>query len=129
MLGIGALEGRRRAVGAVVAVSALVVAVTPLAAAGGKRDAVPLHTKRQAEVNVLRSLHAIRKLNLGFVDPRTRLLRAGVQVQCMGEGRRASAYHRFRCRLQYRTATALFAYLATGRRAWHLHALRPARRT
>jgi hypothetical protein len=61
----------------------------------------PAHTKKQAEVNVLRVVaqkFGARRLR-GLVDPRTRLLADNTEAVCYGRGKRRSRnrYSRFAC--------------------------------
>ena len=61
----------------------------------------PGQTKKQAEVNVLRTLaHEWRKRRLpGIIDPRTHLVRDNTEAVCRGRGRRSGPrrYTRFTC--------------------------------
>jgi hypothetical protein len=76
----------------------LAVLVVALPAEGGVRP--PLHTKRQAEVNVLRVVakrwKALRRS--GLVNPHTHLLADNTEAVCSGRGRsRAKRFQRFLC--------------------------------
>ncbi len=82
----------------------LVLALLALAAAASSATAAlptPAHTKRQAEVNVLRVVaHKWRARRMpGLVNPRTHLLANSTEAVCRGQGkRRAGArYTRFVC--------------------------------
>jgi hypothetical protein len=82
---------------AVLAPLALVAMVAPVAAA----VTAPAHTKKQAEVNVLRVVaqkFGARRLQ-GLVNPRTRLLADNTEAVCRGRGKRTASnrYSRFVC--------------------------------
>jgi hypothetical protein len=87
------MKGRRTMLAALM----LVLGIPPLA------DAVrlPAHTKRQAEVNLLRTVTRKwpkRRLP-GIVNPRTHLLLDNTEAVCRGVGRRRAnrRYSRFSC--------------------------------
>jgi hypothetical protein len=70
----------------------LVLATLVLAIPTAGAATMPAHTKRRAEVNVLRALPHLwspRRLH-GLVDRRTHLLRDGTEAVCRGRGRRLS---------------------------------------
>src|SRR6188472_1942066 len=62
---------------------------------------MPAQTKKQAEVNVLRTLTREWKNRRlpGIIDPRTHLLRDNTEAVCRGRGRRSGPrrYPRFTC--------------------------------
>jgi hypothetical protein len=81
--------------------STLVLATIVLAIPTAGAAATAGHTKRRAEVNVLRAVPRLwtpRKLH-GLVDRRTHLLHDGTEAVCRGRGRRLSGarYARFVC--------------------------------
>jgi hypothetical protein len=77
----------------------LAIVSTPPSASGRLRPAV--HTKTQAEVNVLRVVARNWKSwrKFGLVDPRTHLLADNTEAVCQGRGRRhtGASYPRFVC--------------------------------
>jgi len=86
--------------------SRLVSILTPLALVGiaapvAAAVTTPAHTKKQAEVNVLRVVarkFGARRLP-GLVNPRTRLLADNTEAVCYGRGKRRASrrYSRFVC--------------------------------
>jgi hypothetical protein len=84
---------------ATIAALAVVGSVQPLAATTAGR--VPGHTKREAEVNVLRAIPRKWKARPlpGLVDPRTHLLIDNTEAVCRGRGKRLAGqrYSRFVC--------------------------------
>lgn len=88
------MTGRRVALAAL----ALVLGVPPAVGAAAR---LPGHTKREAEVNVLRTVaHRWGRRNLpGIVDPHTHLLLDNTEAVCHARGKRRSPKHfaRFDC--------------------------------
>lgn len=114
------LAGSRVArVGAAVLAAGLIAAVSVTSAVAA--TGVGRQTKRQAEIRLLRSAHAIGKLSPTFVDPRTRLLRSNTRAVCNGVGRPVNAaYHRFHCVVSYRDSRLLVTYTVRGKHGWVL---------
>ena len=103
---------------------ALVAMAAPVSAA----VTIPAHTKKQAEVNVLRVVaqkFGVRRLP-GLVDRRTRLLANNTEAVCYGRGKRRASnrYSRFVCVVRPNVHTArqgLFvSYRALARRKFSI---------
>jgi len=77
------------------------LALVSSASATAIATSVPAHTKKQAEVNVLRVIATTRKARRlpSLVNPRTRLLRNNTEAMCDGRGSRPAPnrYSRFVC--------------------------------
>ena len=87
-----------------------------------------LFTKREAEVNILKSVRVLNRWRIGVVNPATMTLRSNTSVACRGLGRVATGrrYARFVCTIKYRTHRVLLLYVAPPgpRRAFWLERLR-----
>jgi hypothetical protein len=83
----------------------LLLTLTPLVLVASASAAIvartPAHTKRQAEVNVLRAVASTWKAKRlpGLVNPRTHLLVDNTEAICRGRGKRRAGkrYPRFVC--------------------------------
>ncbi len=83
--------------------------------------AAPVQTKRQAELNILRSpLYFWRAGLHGFIRSRTRTFRTNVTVICNGGRGTSLQAHIFVCVLRYRRKTIGVRYSALGKYAFRL---------
>lgn len=84
----------------------------------------PTHTKRQAEINILRSPRIFWSWGLhGFIRSRTKTFRTNVVVICTGGHGPELRAHTFVCALHYRARTVNVRYTALGKYAFKLHAI------
>jgi hypothetical protein len=90
-------------------------------------------TKRQAELNLLRSTRVLARFGLEAVDRRTDTLRSNTVVSCAGRGTFVStrsgarAFRSFLCSLRHATERARILYVTKPGRAFSLRLL--SRRT
>jgi len=107
---------------------AITAVLTFLAVLAAAPASASLFTKREAEVNILKSVRVLNRWRIGVVNPATMTLRSNTSVACRGLGRVASGrrYARFACTIKYRTRRVRLLYVAPpgSRRAFWLHRLR-----
>jgi hypothetical protein len=99
--------------------------VVAFASAPGVSAATVVHTRIQAERNILHAHRVLRRLDRRLVNARTGLPRTDTVVVCRGEGRRhGSGWPRFVCEISFRRAHVRVRYLAQRRNGFELHRLR-----
>ena len=75
--------------------------------------AVARHSKRQAEVNLLRATKVITSWRVGLIDPSTKLLRSNTVATCAGRGpAEAGRYAKFSCALRNGKIKVAVTYFA-----------------
>jgi hypothetical protein len=105
---------------------AAAVAVCAFGATAVPADAaVPVQTRRVAEVNVLRAAKLIGRWDPGLVDRSTGLVRSNVHVRCTGTGRaREGRYSTFRCVVAGGRSRLVVRYVARPRGTCRLAKIR-----
>jgi hypothetical protein len=87
---------------------AVPIASTAAAASGAG------HSKRQAELNVIRATSTLRKLRVPFFDRVLNTLPSNTHVTCAGRGRAVHRLYRaFVCAVTYRERTVRLKYVVT----------------
>jgi hypothetical protein len=115
----------RRATRSFLVLVLVVVLAATLAAASGAAAATVVHTRIQAERNVLHAHRVLHRLDPRLVNPRTGLPRTDTSVVCRGEGRRRdSAWPRFVCEISHRRVHVRVQYFAQRRNGFELRRLR-----
>lgn len=108
-----------RRTSAIAAIVVLLPAVSAVAASSAR--GAPVHTKRQAELNILRMPRFFWHAGLhGFIRTRTKTFRTNVTVSCAGGHGRVRLGHVFLCRLRYHRKAAVVRYTALGKYAFKL---------
>jgi hypothetical protein len=78
--------------------------------------ALPVQSRRVAEVRVLRSAALLARWQPSMVDKSTGLVRSNVLVRCTGTGKtRSGRYHTFRCIVAYGHNRLAVSYVARPR--------------
>lgn len=78
--------------------------------------ALPVQSRRVAEVNVLRSAARLARWQPILVDRATGLVRSNVRVRCTGTGKgRNGRFHTFRCIVAYGHNRLAVSYVARAR--------------
>jgi hypothetical protein len=73
----------------------------------------PRQTKQRAERNLLGATHMVARWHMGFVDPKSGLMRVNTTAACSGRGRAVQRrYTHFVCVLRYRTTVVHALYIA-----------------
>jgi hypothetical protein len=97
--------------GIVAVVAALVAATSAWAWKAPNRQ-----PPRSAELNLLHAPRLLGKWNASFIDPKTKLPRSNIVVQCEGvSGEVHGAYHVLRCTVTLAPWQARARYVALGR--------------
>lgn len=108
----------RRVLGSAVVVGAA------LAAAAVAAAATVVHTRIQAERNVLHAHRVLRRLDPRLVNALTGLPRTDTSVVCRGEGRpRGAAWPRFVCEISHGRVRVRVRYFSQRRNGFELHKL------
>ena len=103
----------------------LVVVAAALAVASEAAAATAVHTRIQAERNVLHAHRVLHRLDPRLVNERTGLPRTDTSVACRGEGRpHGSAWPRFVCVISQRRVRVRVRYFAQRRNGFELRRLR-----
>ena len=104
------------AVATLVAAALVAVALVAVAPSSASSSALARQTKRQAEIGLLRAARVLGKLDPGFIDRRTRLVRSNTHAVCSGIGTPAhGTFHRLRCVVTYRSDRLIVSYTVLGR--------------
>jgi hypothetical protein len=83
-------------------------AAQPVLAASPARQ-----TRQRAERNLLGATHMVARWRVGFVDPKSGLMRLNTTAACSGRGRAVQhRYTHFECVLRYRTTVVDVLYVA-----------------
>jgi hypothetical protein len=97
------------------------VILVAIAASGPAPAATAVHTKQQAELNILRSPGFFWRAGLhGFIRSQTMTFRTNVTVSCGGGKGTPPRAHVFLCVVSYRDKVANIRYTALGKYAFKI---------
>lgn len=106
-------------------ISGMCVFMAAALLARASQAAPPVQTKRQAELNILRTPRYFWRVGLhGFIHSRTKTFRTNVTVTCAGGRGPGLRAHVFVCSLRYRGKAATVKYTALGKYAFRLRVVR-----
>jgi hypothetical protein len=89
------------------------VLLVPLVLVAVASSAPTGHSKRQAEVNLLRSTRVLERWRVGLIDPRTKSVKSNTVAVCSGHGRGVNGRHAlFTCRVRGERMVVTVRYAA-----------------